>query len=252
MIYTTSDQRVRKAGEVCAWAKTHCLYGDSHSLPPAQDGWISCDRLPARMEYEFGNTDQQAGGFTVFTAESYLMSKGAAKITREQDCKRGDYVLMQELGTNRPNERWHMFVMASDYNGGVIDKYDTGSTPRIKAGGFSRGVAFNEWPGQRKFYAAFRMPSKPDKKSEVYTKKLPAVYMGKKGSAVRLLQKLLLYANCKGADGKPLKVDGTCGINTVYAINVYQTRKRKRGVELGTDGKNDGICGAKMWKAMIG
>lgn len=253
MIYTTAEQRVKKAGEVCAWAKNYCYgHGDSHSLPPGKDHWISCDRLCARMEYEFGNTDQQMGGFTVFTAEQYLTAHGAAKITDKTKVKKGDYILMKVVGQSRPTEFWHMFVMATDYNNGVISKYDLGSTERIKAGGYFQNVAFNEWTGYREFYCAFRMPSTPNKKEETHKKILPAVYLNKKGSAVRLLQKLLLYANCRGKDGQPLKVDGVCGVNTVHAINVYQDRKRRRGVELGTDGKNDGICGEKMWKSMIG
>ena len=48
-----------------------------------------------------------------------------------------------------------------------------------------------------------------------------------------------------------LDLDREAGANTIYAINSYQNDRRKQGVELGTNGKNDGTCGQKMWKDLI-
>ena len=254
MRYTTATQRINAVAAVCHQAKAEgWKYGDSHTFPPCADGYISCDRLIARALWNLGFKDQpkvgSTCGITTFNMDEWMREHGATVITDQTKTKKGDFVLMKKRGTVTPNEEWHAFVMASDY-GPSINKYDLGSQTRINLGGYFAGAAFNEW-STKEFFAAYRMPS-GSKKTEKYTKILPAVYLGKKGSAVRLLQKLLLYANCKGADGQALKVDGVCGANTVHAINVYQDRKRRRGVELGTNGKSDGICAEKMWRSMIG
>lgn len=77
------------------------------------------------------------------------------------------------------------------------------------------------------------------------------VKMGSKGNVVLLLQEILKARGFKGKDGKELSLDGSCGDNTVFAINSYQDVRRKMGVELGSNGKSDGICGQKMWKDLI-
>lgn len=78
-----------------------------------------------------------------------------------------------------------------------------------------------------------------------------SVKKGSTGTSVLLCQEILKARGFKGADGKELKLDRDAGDNTVYAINSYQTARRKQGVELGTAGKNDGICGRKMWADLI-
>lgn len=78
------------------------------------------------------------------------------------------------------------------------------------------------------------------------------VESGSTGEVVVLLQRLLKAQGYTGEDGKLISADGVCGKNTVYAINMYQTNKRKEGIELGYKGKNDGVCGQSMWKNLIG
>lgn len=77
------------------------------------------------------------------------------------------------------------------------------------------------------------------------------VMLGSTGNRVLLLQEILRARGFKGADGKQLELDGNAGSNTVFAINSYQSERRKQGVELGSGGKNDGVCGQKMWKDLI-
>lgn len=77
------------------------------------------------------------------------------------------------------------------------------------------------------------------------------VKLGSKGQSVLTLQRILKVRGYKGKDGKALTLDGVAGDNTVYAINSYQTDRRKNGVEVGSNGKNDGVCGLKMWKDII-
>lgn len=85
-----------------------------------------------------------------------------------------------------------------------------------------------------------------------YSFKVETVKEGRTGASVKLCQKLLKVAGCKGKDGKVLKLDGDCGSNTVYAINCYQEKMRKKGIELGNNGQNDGICGRKCWQSLLG
>ena len=95
-------------------------------------------------------------------------------------------------------------------------------------------------------------PEKPKTEKEGgYMFEVKTVKKGSKGSDVLLCQKLLLADGYKGKDGKNLVLDGSCGDNTVAAINKFQTAMRKKGIECGTNGKNDGCCGAKCWKALL-
>lgn len=83
-------------------------------------------------------------------------------------------------------------------------------------------------------------------------KKFSTVKKGSKGTDVYVLQTMLRALGMLGADGKPLDIDGSCGNNTVGAINKFQTIQRAYGVELGSNGKNDGSCGPKMWNRLLG
>ena len=67
-----------------------------------------------------------------------------------------------------------------------------------------------------------------------------------------LCQELLKVKGYKGKDGKVLSLDGDAGDNTIYAINSFQSAMRKKGIECGTNGKNDSSCGQKCWKALLG
>lgn len=54
--------------------------------------------------------------------------------------------------------------------------------------------------------------------------------------STRLVQSILYALGFKGADGRPLKLDGDCGDNTVYAIKAYQTARHNQGASLVIDG----------------
>ena len=84
-----------------------------------------------------------------------------------------------------------------------------------------------------------------------YTFTVNTVREGSRGGSVLLLQELLTVKGYKGVKGDALRLDGDCGENTVYAINCYQTVRRSQGVELGTNGKNDGSCGSLMWHDLL-
>ena len=42
-----------------------------------------------------------------------------------------------------------------------------------------------------------------------------------------------------------------CDDQLIAAINGYQTRRRKAGIELGSNGQNDSTCGPKMWADLL-
>lgn len=74
------------------------------------------------------------------------------------------------------------------------------------------------------------------------------VKSGSKGTDVYICQAFLKSLGYLGADGKPLTVDGSCGANTIHAINRFQTVQRAYGYECGTNGKNDSSFGSKCWR----
>lgn len=85
-----------------------------------------------------------------------------------------------------------------------------------------------------------------------YMFEVSTVKKGTKGADTLLCQKLLFADGYKGKDGKELELDGICGTNTVYAINEFQSAMRSKGIEVGTNGKNDSACGKKCWKQLLG
>lgn len=93
----------------------------------------------------------------------------------------------------------------------------------------------------------------PDKPTgSCYMFDVTTVKKGTKGADTLLCQEILYAKGYKGKDGKPLKLDGDCGDNTIYAINSFQTDMREIGIECGTNGKNDGSCGQTCWKYLLG
>lgn len=78
------------------------------------------------------------------------------------------------------------------------------------------------------------------------------VKMGSTGTDVFILQSLLRALQFTGVDKKPIDIDGTCGHNTVYAINAFQRQQRAYGYECGSNGKNDGQFGKACWKRILG
>ena len=90
------------------------------------------------------------------------------------------------------------------------------------------------------------------KKGSCYMFEVDTVKKGTIGASTLLCQKLLKANDFRGQNGRELALDGECGNNTVYAINAYQTQRRKAGVELGTKGANDGTCGPAMWEDLLG
>ena len=71
---------------------------------------------------------------------------------------------------------------------------------------------------------------------------LPVIKNGSKGETVKTVQRLLNALGHKGANGKTLTVDGSCGGNTVHAIKSFQ---KANGLSV------DGACGSQTWRALL-
>ena len=83
-------------------------------------------------------------------------------------------------------------------------------------------------------------------------KSFATIKRGSTGTDVVVLQCVLRMLQYVGKDGKPIEIDGKCGINTVFAINTFQTVQRAYGFECGNNGKNDGTFGEACWKRLLG
>lgn len=91
--------------------------------------------------------------------------------------------------------------------------------------------------------------SKPDEpaQGEKYSFKPDKVSNGSENNSVLLLQEIL---KARGMyDGE---LDRDFGPKTVSAINSYQEERRGQGVEIGTNGSNDGSCGDACWYDLLG
>ena len=75
-----------------------------------------------------------------------------------------------------------------------------------------------------------------------------SVYLGASGNHVLLLAEIL---KARRIYNHGLAPDMTCDEQLVKAINAYQNDRRKQGVELGTNGKSDSVCGPKMWADIL-
>lgn len=83
-------------------------------------------------------------------------------------------------------------------------------------------------------------------------RKFSDVKDGSVGMDVVVLQSLLRALQFVGKDGKPIDIDGQCGLNTVFAINSFQKQQRAYGYECGYQGTNDGVFGQKCWARLLG
>ncbi len=75
------------------------------------------------------------------------------------------------------------------------------------------------------------------------------VQKGEQGNHVLLVQEILRARKHKGKNGKALKLDKICDVQTVYAIKEYQRAREK--AQPGSVGAIDGIAGPKTLRDMI-
>ena len=137
--------------------KNGWYYGDSHSVPPCADKKISCDRLIARAMYDLGFKDQQNGGETCGTLDSWLLAHDFQKVTDPAKIMPGAVIAVRYKDHSYID---HVFVVISyDKKTGMCSKYDTGCDERIRN---KQPVTTKllEWGPNRLFYAAYNPPKK--------------------------------------------------------------------------------------------
>lgn len=96
-------------------------------------------------------------------------------------------------------------------------------------------------------YASTEAPAEKPAENK-YTFSVGSVYLGASGNHVLLLAEIL---KARRFYNQGLAPDMTCDEQLVKAINAYQDDRRKQGVELGTNGKSDSVCGPKMWADIL-
>ena len=114
---------------------TPYTYGNTRTMPPCEDGIISCDRLIARALWDLGVQDQPDGGMTNPIMDEFLTTHGFAKYTNPDDIMPGDVILLNDVkGNTVVNPGWHTFVIVTyDKRTGMCTKYDTGSNEKIQS-----------------------------------------------------------------------------------------------------------------------
>lgn len=245
----TGEQLRRQIAHVCEYARTHgWRYGDSHSVPPCQDGWIACDRMIARALWDLGYRDQKAGGWNVRELASALPRWGF-KVSHNMADVRANSIVIVGRGAD---QYYHAFFVVSR-SGNNCTKYDCGSNDRVRTVQPFVNVPIMEW-SDRFFFAVYWLEDGGEKKTapEVIDKRYKfepkTVMLGSTGVTVLLLQEILkargFYNGSLDRDFGPL---------TKMALMHYQEQRMKMGVDLGTNGNGepDGICGPKTWQDLI-
>lgn len=142
-------------------------YGNSRTLPPCEDGVISCDRLIARALWDLGMTDQPEGGMAIGSEIEFLTSHGFELVTEQKDLQRGDIVIQDNGVGGIPNWKWHTFVLVSyDKETTLCEKYDCGHFTPEGADRISSEQPFScylaDYKEQRRFVCGFHLKSNYD------------------------------------------------------------------------------------------
>ena len=138
------------------------VWGDSHSIPPCEDGKGSCDRLHSRTLWKkFGVTWQKPGGWNSAELAQNLPGLGFTKIADKSKIVPGTVIMVGKWVDGKWDPTYHSFtVVKYDPATDLCDKYDWGDTWRIQAPQPFRGVKLCEWP-DRKFTMGFVPPADP-------------------------------------------------------------------------------------------
>lgn len=173
----STDDFVNTVAAVYQWAHdNHFQYGNSGTLPPCEDGFISCDRLISRSLWDLGITDQPQGGVQVYMdgmdEEYWFTHHGFIKINDPSLLQRGDIVfqrLYDEAGN--PTNDWHNFVLvAYDPETQMCEKYDCGHFTPEGNDRISSEQPFHvplaDFGDARRFVCGFRLRERPAEQTE--------------------------------------------------------------------------------------
>lgn len=191
----------------------------------------SCDRGLDETFHgllELGNREAQG-------IYARLIELGAKELPPTSEIQAGDIIIL----TN-----WHIFLAASARNAtGNYTRIDFGSTDRMQ-----RGQPFVEPIVDVKTIVRPPYKTKPTPAPKRrYTVTVEQVTLGSQGASVRLLQAILTGLGYYKGD-----IDGYFGTLTQAALNAFQAYWIAQGVDIGTNGKPDSICGRGCWEKLLG
>ena len=242
------------------YAHNNCHYDPTdQSYPVGSDGKMDCTGLVLRSLWMLGyvnrplNCDEMDALMPQF---GFKKSTDVNDIFRHSVCV-VQWVLPQWVGSNHVH---HTYVAIGGNSDGTINKFDTGSDPRIDAHQPYTHVQIDEWGGKYCLKHIWYLDDeeeeqKPESNDGVYISilrsnsmsklfKLKQVGKGDKGVEVLLLQEILkarkLYTG---------GLDRIFGSKTEEAVKKYQQSRIDAGAKLG---KADGICGKKTWSDILG
>ena len=164
----TTEEFLEEAAAVYQTAHDNgYVYGDSQTMPPCEDGFISCDRLIARTLWNLGMTDQPAKGMNVGCEAAYLTTHGFEIVTDQSQLSAGDVVMQDNGVSGGPNWKWHTFILVSyDPETTMCEKYDCGHfTPEGKDRISSEQpfvCPLADYGSQRRFVCGFHLKQKPE------------------------------------------------------------------------------------------
>lgn len=207
------------------------------------------------MEYACENPnigyDQSQNSTLYNEAKKYGFDCSKVTTPCETDCSRLVRVCLAYAGINVPTfytgDEVETLQKTGQFEILTSDKYCTSSDYLLRG-----DILCTKTTGHTVIVLTDGAKAKGDAKVNTYSFKVETVKEGRTGASVKLCQELLKVQGYKGKNGKVLSLDGECGAQTVYAINSFQTAMRKKGIEVGNNGKNDGTCGKKCWAALLG
>lgn len=164
-----------------------------------------------------------------------LIELGAKELPPTSEIQAGDIIIL----TN-----WHIFLAASAKNAtGSYTRIDFGSSDRMQ-----RGQPFVEPIANVKTIVRPLYKKKPaPAPKRRYTATIEQVTVAMQGASVRLLQVILTGLGYYKGD-----IDGYFGTLTEAALNAFQAYWIANGVDIGTNGKPDSICGRGCWEKLLG
>lgn len=217
------------------------------------DGFVDyCHAVVAGIE----KAAKSLNGFSAYTPDSAARYKAAGRwIPKTGTPKRGDQIFFEGYVSSEGQHRIKHTGIVDEVTSTKVYTWEgnTSSAAGVVAnGGCVRRKCYDRNDPAIAGYGRPLYDAAEDDNGGGYMFTVNNVSKGTSGNSVLLCQEILKARGYKGKDGKELSLDGECGDNTVYAINAYQSARRKQGVELGTNGKNDGCCGSDMWKDLLG
>lgn len=147
-------------------------------------------------------------------------------------------------------------IIFYDWNGdgvadhvGIVESF-SGHTLTVIEGNYQDSVGRRIIDVSNTSIVGYGRPNYSEESKSVASKfdfHFETVKLGDVNGYVRVLQIFMnTFGYYKGG------IDGDFGNGTLAAVNEYQKRRISEGVDIGTNGRPDGVCGGKMWNDLMG